>query len=214
MCQQTYLPHPPLHVPIRSAPDEQIIELFDISTGELLEELQETQALFHVYEGGVYLHEGQSYIVHYADLAVERKALLQKQNVNWITKQRDFTNVDGIHIRQSHPLKSGIDVHYGDVRVTRTVFGYHKYDPKKNLFLETVDVYASPIEKYSFGIWLDLPWVLIKRIEQDDRLNVEAGIHTCCHLLTHTFPLVIMCASCDLLTEHRSSLATRQRPKR
>ena len=39
--------------------------------------------------------------------------------------------------------------------VTSAVFGYHKYDPKKNLFLETIEVFSAPLERWTHGFWVD-----------------------------------------------------------
>ncbi|KAF8894415.1 P-loop containing nucleoside triphosphate hydrolase protein [Infundibulicybe gibba] len=57
----------------------------------IIEELEISRAIFEIYEGGVFLHQGQPYIVKEVSHDSKIAKLLQA-DVNWITTPRDFTN--------------------------------------------------------------------------------------------------------------------------
>jgi DEAD/DEAH box helicase domain-containing protein len=156
-------PNPALNVAIRCANSESV-RLINSSTNELLEELELARAIFDIYEGAVYLHEGQTFVVQHADFSDRYKkvAHLRPMRVDYITKQRDYTDVDAMGVRASMSIRKeatdGQQKHeafFGEVRVTSTVYGYHKYDPRKHIYLETVEVYSPPYVRWSQGFWLD-----------------------------------------------------------
>ena len=119
LCPQHLLPNPAMNFPIRCANSE-TIRLLHVSTKEVLEELEIARALFHLYEGAVYFHEGSTFMVEYADLQHKKEAWLRPCAVDYITKQRDYTNADGMGVSKSLALESGgaqsSCCYYGDVR--------------------------------------------------------------------------------------------------
>ena len=74
----------------------------------VLEEVEPSRAFFTIYEGGIFLHQGYTYLVR--EFSPEEKyAKVMRVKVDWTTQQRDFTDVDPIEteqIRVSHALYS------------------------------------------------------------------------------------------------------------
>lgn len=86
-----YRPNPARHVNIRTT-DDDTYSVVDITDGryKVLEEIEWARAIFEVYEGAIFMHQGQSYLVR--ELSHDKKlAKLERTNVEWTTRQRDFT---------------------------------------------------------------------------------------------------------------------------
>ena len=90
-CHYRYRPYPSKHVSIRTTDDE-TYHVIDTTDGrhKILEEIEWARAIFELYEGAIFMHQGQSYLVK--EISHDRKlAKLEKSNVEWTTRQRDFT---------------------------------------------------------------------------------------------------------------------------
>jgi DEAD/DEAH box helicase domain-containing protein len=103
-CHPRFTPHPWRHVSIRDIEDGQYV-ILDTTFGRniVLEELEPSRALFTIYEGysrvfqlmmigAIYLHQGNTYLVKELDTE-KRMAVVTSVNVDWTTRQRDFTYV-------------------------------------------------------------------------------------------------------------------------
>ena len=88
-----FRPFPAKHVPIRNTEDDHY-DIVDITDGRyrVIEEEEFSRALFEVYEGAIFMHQGSSYLVKEVNHDT-RIAKVAAANVNWNTKQRDFTFV-------------------------------------------------------------------------------------------------------------------------
>ncbi|KAI3637034.1 hypothetical protein MIR68_004740 [Amoeboaphelidium protococcarum] len=208
-----YLPSPAALISIR-CPQEDSFSVVDITPGngdQVLEELEVSRALSSLYEGAVYMHQGQTYIVQYADFHSLTAGVLL-QNVNYITRQRDFTDVNSQKAQLTQALSNGNIASYGDVSVQKTIFGYFKYDPKKKKVLENVEVYWEPVVKQCYGIWMQLAPGAVSEIEGTQSLSLLGGIHGLAHLICSQISILIMCNITDLGCEHPSQYQTRSRP--
>lgn len=103
-----YLPFPSKHVPIRNTEDDSY-NIIDITDGKynIIEEEEWSRALFELYEGGIFMHQGSSYIVKEVDHEA-RTAKVAAAEVNWSTKQRDFTCV--LSSFASHQFLAGLTI--------------------------------------------------------------------------------------------------------
>ncbi|KAI3640386.1 hypothetical protein MIR68_001264 [Amoeboaphelidium protococcarum] len=208
-----YLPSPAAMISIR-CPQEDSFSVVDITPGnaeQVLEELEVSRALSSLYEGAMYMHQGQTYIVQYAD-SHSLTAGVQLRNVNYITRQRDFTDVNPQKAQLTQTLSNGNIVSYGDVSVQKTIFGYFKYDPKKKKVLENVEVYWEPVVKQCYGIWIQLAPGAVSEIEGTQSLSLLGGIHGLAHMICSQISILIMCNITDLGCEHPSQYQTRSRP--
>jgi DEAD/DEAH box helicase domain-containing protein len=124
-----FLPFPASNVSIRMIQDEEM-KVFD-SAGTLLEEMELRRAIFSVYDGGVYLYQGKTFVVQQVNFE-NGFARVKELAVDYMTRPRDFTDVDGIKMVKSVAInvpdgnldapfidgdcRNGLSVMYGDVQ--------------------------------------------------------------------------------------------------
>ena len=73
-------------------PDATIIDTTH-NANTVLEELEASRAFFTIYEGGIFLHQGRTYLVK--EMNPERMiAKVEYVKVDWTTQQRDYTDID------------------------------------------------------------------------------------------------------------------------
>ncbi|KAJ3339909.1 hypothetical protein HDU93_007683 [Gonapodya sp. JEL0774] len=118
---------PSLKVPLRDI-DETTFIVVDMATGVVLEEIEHHRAIFDLYEGAVFLHQGETFLV--TSLNVDRGiARVRKTNVryafetavdtsltewrlwhSYVTAQRDYSNVDVTRARSRRRCLVGGEV--------------------------------------------------------------------------------------------------------
>ncbi|KAG2061268.1 DEAD H helicase [Suillus hirtellus] len=139
-----FLPYPAKHISIRGADDDKytVIDVTKAGVPRIIEEIELSRAIFELYEGGVFMHQGLTFVVK--EVSHDTKvARLVRTDVNWITKSRDYTQVlprDIIHhldwtdrnvdAMQTYRIKeiarSPHRAYFGRVDVTTVVFGFKK----------------------------------------------------------------------------------------
>ncbi|KIJ60621.1 hypothetical protein HYDPIDRAFT_32044 [Hydnomerulius pinastri MD-312] len=214
-----FLPYPAKHVSIRGIEEEKY-SLVDITkVGEknevpkILEEVEISRALFEVYEGGVFMHQGLTFIVK--EVSHDTKmARLVRADVNWITSPRDFTNVDA---KQTYRIKaipnSPHMVFFGGVDIVTVVYGFYKIRNKK--ILDVVDIDTPPWERHGSGFWLDVPKSILDLMRSKGFRPAEA-IHSACHAWMNYFALATeLRTECKAAEkEYKISETKRKRPAR
>ncbi|KAJ2869298.1 ATP-dependent 3'-5' DNA helicase [Coemansia erecta] len=215
ICALSYKPWPPEKVPIRSIQqtDWQVVELRAGRAPALLEELDGYRALFTLYEGGILLHRGRSFSIDKVD-AEEQIALVSSANVSWYTEQRDYVDAVPLAASQAAPLLAReplrLDLLYGEVNVTATVFGYKRIDAKSRKIVEYVDHASPPLTIRTRGVWVDVPQSIAQTLAASNH-SVEASIHAAQHALIAVMSSLVGCTSGDLCTECKSPLAKRSK---
>lgn len=191
----SYLPWPAERVPIRAV-EETDYAVVDITKNRnvVIEEIPASRTSFTLYEGGIYLHQGFPYLVK--EFNPEKQyAKVERVNVDWITQQRDFTDIDPIEIeciKQLHLPNykaSDIPVFYGKIETTIIVFGFFKVSRSSEI-LEAVDVKNPPIKFISKGFWIDIPVKALNLIKEK-KLSSAGGIHAAQHSIMNMLPLFI-----------------------
>ncbi|KAK4100806.1 P-loop containing nucleoside triphosphate hydrolase protein [Parathielavia hyrcaniae] len=221
-CHPRFRPLPSKFVSIRDTEDDHFA-IIDITNSRnvVLEELEASRATFTIYDGAIFLHQGNTYLVR--DFNPDKQlARVEKVKVDWLTQQRDYTDVDPICTEAVKRIsRSRSRAYYGAIRITQVVFGYFKVDPRRgNRVLDAIQVDNPPVVRHSKGMWLDVPKraldVLVSR-----RLNVAAAIHAAQHALMSLIPHFVVSMPGDVRTECKSGLkefarreTARKRPAR
>ncbi|TPX68334.1 hypothetical protein SpCBS45565_g03158 [Spizellomyces sp. 'palustris'] len=222
-----YASHPSRQIQIRSI-DEDVYRVIDVTINKQIEEIEASRVPFTLYEGSIFIHQGQSYLVFEVD--AERKCgKVRPTSVDFITANRDFTNVDPMKTIESRPATthktpeeiSGdtkeLFAYYGEMRVVTTVFGYFKINPHTRRVLEAVEGLENPpITKTRYGFWIDVPEDTVQAL-RNATLNVEYSIHGASHALVSLVPSYVMIPTTgqtDIRTECKHPDATRPRPPR
>ncbi|KAF8636516.1 hypothetical protein AX17_003329 [Amanita inopinata Kibby_2008] len=215
----SYLPYPSSHISIRGVQEEKyvIIEVTSEQGSQgilrILEEVEESRALFEVYEGGVFMHQGSSFVVK--EVSHDSKtAKAVRADVNWITSPRDFTDVDAIQTYRIREItRSSFRAYYGRVEVRVKVFGFFKIRDRK--VLDAVDIDTPSWIRETTGFWIDVPKAVLD-LMQDKNINAAEAIHAAQHALLNQFAF-----SDDVKTEckagekeYRVTPSRRKRPAR
>ncbi|KHN97871.1 DNA/RNA helicase, DEAD/DEAH box type [Metarhizium album ARSEF 1941] len=204
-CHDRFRPQPSRYVAIRDTEDEHFA-VIDITNGRniVLEELEASRATFTIYDGAIFLHQGNTYLVR--DFLPDRKmAKVEKVKVEWTTTQRDFTDIDPTETEAIRRIPSSLSqAYYGTVKIQQTVFGFFKVD-KKGRVLDAVQVDNPPVIRYSKGVWLDVPKTALD-ILQDRRLNSAAAIHAAEHAVMSLLPTFVISMPEDVRTECKVAL--------
>ncbi|KKY18320.1 putative dead deah box [Phaeomoniella chlamydospora] len=205
-CHERFRPHPSKCVAIRDTEDGHFA-VVDVTHGRnvVLEEVEPSRAFFTIYEGGIFLHQGKTYLVK--DFDADRKvAKVVLVNVDWTTQQRDYTDVDPIEtemVRRVAP-DSKCRAYFGTIKVHMVVFGFFKLDQKRRI-LDAVAVDNPPIDICSKGMWLDVPRDAVD-ILRSRRLNLAAAIHAAEHALLSLMPTYVISMPGDVRTECKNAL--------
>ncbi|KAI0703572.1 P-loop containing nucleoside triphosphate hydrolase protein [Cytidiella melzeri] len=214
-----YLPHPGRHISLRgNAEDEYtVVDVSNIGkpggVAKILEQMEMSRALFELYEGAVFIHQGITFIIKEVSHDSKMAKLIQS-DVNWTTEPRDFTNVDAAQTYRIREIRNSPQrAYYGRIELFTLVFGYFKIRNKK--IIDAVDVDTPPYERESTGFWLDVPKPILQ-------VMLERGIHPAeaIHAAEHAF-LNRFALSADLGTEckaaekeYKSTTTARKRPAR
>ncbi|KAF7193441.1 ATP-dependent helicase HRQ1 [Pseudocercospora fuligena] len=215
-----FLPYPSRTVAIRDTEDNHFA-IIDTTNGRntVLEELEQSRAFFTIYEGGIFLHQGNKYLVKM--MSTEQMiAKVEFVKVDWITQQRDFTDIDPIETEAIRRIPGSLSrAFFGTIKIHQNVFGFFKLD-KKNRILDAVQVDNPPIIIFSKGMWLDVPKNAVE-ILNSRRLNLAAGIHAAEHAILSLMPNFVISMPGDVKTECKVAIkefakkeTSRKRPAR
>ncbi|KAF9070382.1 P-loop containing nucleoside triphosphate hydrolase protein [Rhodocollybia butyracea] len=191
-----YLPLPSKHISIRGVQEDKYV-LVDVTksvaSARILEEIEISRAIFEVYEGGIFIHQGRPFIVQELNHDSKLVKLIQV-DVNWTTKQRDFTDVNALQTHRIREIKgSPHHAFYGRVEIFCQVFGFYKM--RHNIVLDIVDVETSPWIHDTTGLWLDVPDFVLGLL-RDKSIKPASAIHSAEHAFLNQFSL-----ASDLRTE-------------
>lgn len=215
-----FLPHPSRTVAIRDTEDHHFA-IVDITHGRnvVLEELEASRAFFTIYEGGIFLHQGRTYLVK--EMSTERMiAKVELVKVDWTTQQRDYTDIDPIETEAIRRIPGSLSrAFFGTIKVLQNVFGFFKVDKKRRI-LDAVQVDNPPIIIFSKGMWLDVPKSALD-ILNSRRLNVAGAIHAAEHAILSLMPNFVVSMPGDVKTECKVAIkefakkeTSRKRPAR
>ncbi|KZZ90673.1 DEAD/DEAH box helicase [Ascosphaera apis ARSEF 7405] len=204
-CNSRFLPQPSRHVSLREI-DEISYAIIDTTNGRnvVIEEIEEADVFFTVYEGGIFLHQGYPYLVE--ELNLDRHfARVKRVHVDWRTSQRDFTDVDAVETEARRPLSSNSPhfAYFGKMKIRTLVFGYFKMDKAGKIF-EAVELNNPPIDRQSKGFWLDVPPEALQ-ILKSRNMNAAAAIHAAEHALMLLLPSFVISSPGDVRTECKNA---------
>ncbi|KAK3991319.1 putative ATP-dependent helicase HRQ1 [Cladorrhinum sp. PSN332] len=217
-----FRPQPSKFVSIRDIEDDHFA-IIDVTHNRntVLEELEASRATFTLYDGAIFLHQGETYLVR--DFNPDRSlAKVEKVKVNYTTKQRDYTNVDPVETELVKRITdSPCHAYYGPIQITQVVFGYFKVDARNpTRILDAVSVSNPPITRFSKGMWLDIPKSCLDLLTSH-KIHVAGSIHAAQHAVMSLIPNFVVSLPGDVRTECKNALkeystheTSRKRPAR
>jgi DEAD/DEAH box helicase domain-containing protein len=201
-CHDRFRPQPSRCVSIRDTEDQHFAVIDTTNNRNIvLEEVEASRACFTIYEGGIFLHQGHTYLVRELN-TTQHFARVIRVHVDWNTMQRDFTDVDPIETETMRLVSHGPDASrafFGAVQIHAVVYGFFKID-KRGRVLDAVAVDNPPIDLLTKGMWLDVPSRAISILESH-RLNIAAAIHAAEHAVLSLLPSFVISSPGDVRTE-------------
>ncbi|KAI0080595.1 DEAD/H helicase [Panus rudis PR-1116 ss-1] len=213
-----FLPYPAKHISLRGVEEEKymVVDVTRVDKGgqpRILEEVELSRALFEIYEGAVFIHQGMTFMVK--EVSHDSKmAKLVRADVNWTTEPRDFTNVDAVQTYRIREIRGSPNrAFYGRIELVTTVFGYFKV--RNKAIIERVDLDTPPWERETTGLWLDVPRNTLQ-LMKDTGINPAEAIHAACHAFLNRFVLAKdLATECKVAEkEYKATESKRKRPAR
>ncbi|OQD75331.1 hypothetical protein PENDEC_c007G02241 [Penicillium decumbens] len=201
-CHDRFRPQPSRCVSIRDTEDQHFAVIDTTNNRNIvLEEVEASRAFFTIYEGGIFLHQGQNYLVRELNTS-QHFARVVRVHVDWSTMQRDYTDIDPIETETMRLVAQGPDASrafFGAIQIHAVVYGFFKVD-KRGRVLDAVTVDNPPIDIFTKGMWLDVPSRAISILESH-RLNIAAAIHAAEHAVLSLLPSFVISSPGDVRTE-------------
>jgi len=186
--------YPAQGINIRSTSGENFA-IIDTATGSLLETIEASVALFFIFPGAIYLHQGESYLVEELDLAA-RTAYARLANVNYYTQDKEITDLHILKVIQDKSCRK-TRVYLGEVEVTTRVVGFKK----KAQFTEEVigeEPLDLPPQRFpTVALWFDLPPEVVRRLYKK-QLDFAGGLHAAEHAAIAILPMFALCDRNDI----------------
>jgi DEAD/DEAH box helicase domain-containing protein len=171
--------------------------IINSSSGALLETIDSSTALFFIFPGAIYLHQGESYLVEELDIQA-RTAYAKPVEVNYYTQDKELTDLHILRVLKDKDCR-GTKVYLGEVEVTTRVVGFKK----KAQFTEEVigeePLDLPPMRFSTIALWFDLPKETVKRVDEDDAgLDFAGGLHAVEHAAIAILPMFALCDRNDI----------------
>ncbi|HEY55058.1 MAG TPA: DEAD/DEAH box helicase [Dehalococcoidia bacterium] len=186
--------YPAQGINIRSTSGENFA-IIDTSNGSLLETIEASVALFFIFPGAIYLHQGESYLVEELDLH-SRTAFAKPVTVNYYTQDKEITDLHILKLLRDKTCRQS-RVYLGEVEVTTRVVGFKK----KAQFTEEVigeEPLDLPPQRFpTVALWFDLPPEVVKRVDRA-QLDFAGGLHAAEHAAIAILPLFALCDRNDI----------------
>jgi DEAD/DEAH box helicase domain-containing protein len=219
-CHPRFAPRPSTHVHIRGIQDEDYAVVDTTNDRNVVvETVEASRTPFTLYEGGIFLHQGHPYLIQEVKPDM-RYAKVTRVDVDWITRQRDYTDVDPIETEIFQKLtRVPYTACFGKIRHASYVFGFFKVD-NRNRILDAVEVDCAPLVYESKGFWIDVPALALK-VLKERQLCISGAIHGAEHAILSLFPNFISTVPGEVSTEckapekeYAGRQSSRKRPAR
>ena len=154
-----------------------------------------------IYEGAIYLHEGEQYAINKLDYP-SQKAYAEKVRVNYYTDAQTETNIKVLDIfEKSEELD--MEHAYGEVAITTRSTRYKKIKFYTHENIGFGEISLPPEEMHTTAYWLSL---IIKDINELFRrqenegiyFNLSSGLLALANVLINVVPLYVMCDPQDI----------------
>ena len=185
--------YPAARVALRSSsPDS--FALIDVTSGELLGQIEAARAYSTVHEGAVYLHLGRSYAVLALDLDA-RRALLEPFTGDYFTqaKRESFTYIERLHDRRD---TLGVTLSFGAVVVSETVLGYQRKGLQDHAVIDFKALDLPTVEFSTRALWFELDELIDAEPFPPELLL--GALHALEHAQIAVLPLIAMCDRWDI----------------
>ncbi|MGB8644194.1 MAG: DEAD/DEAH box helicase [Anaerolineae bacterium] len=189
------LGYPAEKVSLRTASDQTIALVNERRNFQKMEEIDSASALMRVYEGAVYLHQAESYLVTRLDMEAG-VAYLKPVDIDYYTEPRQ-TSETRIIRSQHHQSVGASMAYFGDVRVTEQLLGFRRKRQYTEEVLSIVDLEYPPRDFDTKAVWWDIPESIVRALIRA-RCDLPGALHATEHACIGMLPLFAMCDRWDI----------------
>jgi DEAD/DEAH box helicase domain-containing protein len=185
--------YPQRHISIRGGGKK--MSIIDMSSGEVVGEIDNVRGMKECHPGAVYLHRATTWLVDVFDFPAG-EVLVHKETPKFFTRPMSEKRTEILQIIESKSC-FGVQVYFGRVRVTEKVTGYQKRHSITQKLISTtnLDLPEQIIETES--VWMDIPCSIVAFLEQE-KYHFMGAIHALEHAMIALFPLLVLCDRNDI----------------
>ncbi|KAI9224674.1 hypothetical protein BC828DRAFT_402055 [Blastocladiella britannica] len=196
---------PSRNVSIRALQSDEfmVVDRTRLDAQKVLEYVSGDRVGYSIYVGGIFLHQGKSYLI--TEVMPDRMlAHVRQTTANYYTAVRAFSEVDPIQELDQRVLECGQHLTHGTVQVTHFVTGFHKLHVTTRAVLDTVDMATPPFKRTTKGTYVDLSPTTVRALDALpidgaalEMSNAHAAIHSVNHLLMNVLPMAVAGATAE-----------------
>jgi DEAD/DEAH box helicase domain-containing protein len=186
--------YPAQEVNIRSS-SGQDLAVMNSATGSLLEVVDMGRAFTQLYQGAVYLHQGDTFIVTEFNLEARTITVLPDQ-VSYYTEARETTDLRVTKAIREATL-GPVLVSLGEVTVTSSVIGYRKKMQFTDEVVGELPLELPPQVFTTVALWFSIPEPAIGKLADAGR-DFAGGLHALEHAAIAILPLFALCDRNDI----------------
>lgn len=166
-----------------------------------------------IYEGAIYLHEGEQYAIHRLDYQ-NQKAYAERVKVNYYTDAQDETNIKVLDIFEKGE-ELNMEHAYGEVAITTVSTSYKKIKFYTHENIGFGEISLPPEEMHTTAYWLALTNEISELLElqesENNFFNLSSGLLALSNVLINVIPLYVMCDPQDVraVSEVRSPFTSK-----
>jgi len=195
--------YPANGVSLRSASMENFV-IIDNSKQpvQVIGEVDKASVPNSIYEGAIYLHEGEQYSISKLDYS-EKKAYAEKVNVNYYTNVHMESHIQVLN-ELSKNEKKNVQHSFGDVNITTcsTMYKKVKFYTHETLGFGEINLPSEEMQTTAYWIALNSEVVESLKFSKDKDISFDlgSGLLALSNVLINVAPLYIMCDPRDIKT--------------
>jgi DEAD/DEAH box helicase domain-containing protein len=171
------------------------VRLVEADTGRVLGTVDHASSHGTAHAGAVYLHQGESYLVHDLDLE-ESVAIVSRQDVDYSTSAREVTDI-AIVAERAHEPWGRARLSFGSVRVTHQVVSFLKRRVPSGEVLGEVPLDLPERTLETAAVWWTLPDDVLEDCGIDPE-DLPGAAHAAEHASIGLLPLFATCDRWDI----------------
>ncbi|HEX2893863.1 MAG TPA: DEAD/DEAH box helicase [Marmoricola sp.] len=171
------------------------VRLVEAVTGRVLGTVDHASSHGAAHAGAVYLHQGESYLVHELDLE-ESVAIVSREDLDYSTSAREVTDIS-IVAERAHEAWGRARLSFGSVRVTHQVVSFLKRRVPSGEVLgeQPLDLPERTLE--TAAVWWTLPDDVLEDCGIDPE-DLPGAAHAAEHASIGLLPLFATCDRWDI----------------
>jgi len=148
-----------------------------------------------LYEGAIYLHDGESYIVDRLDID-DKVAYVLPTDVDYYTIPKDTINIEDFENEEKNDFHN-FELSFGmcNVKINIPMYTKKKYHTNEVLGYVPIDVPETTLHTQS--VWFPICDLWVEKLNKH-KFNLAGAIHALEHILIGVAPILVSCDRNDL----------------